>query len=170
MVISYRMGPPQICLLVYKPWNNTHEYYSYIYYKATYLTTERSLWGPHPVGINHEEVMMQALIIWFLVFGISDIELCESNYLFGRWSSYVSVYLSIYLSIYLATSKYTFTYMHTCIHIIYMNTCIHIRYVDVCMVMSTKKSYDFCSAAGCGGERLACRGNGDLFKRLKGVA
>jgi hypothetical protein len=27
---STQDGPPQLCLLVYKPWNNPHEYYSYL--------------------------------------------------------------------------------------------------------------------------------------------
>ena len=48
-----RMGPPQLCLLVYK----AHEYYSYIYHKPLLnhlcSATERDFdWGPHPVGNN----------------------------------------------------------------------------------------------------------------------
>ena len=62
---SIQDGAPQWCLLVcyklvYKPWNNPHEYYSYIYHCLPstieiqpFINQLNAIdWGPHPVPID----------------------------------------------------------------------------------------------------------------------
>ena len=71
----YRMAPPQWCLLVYKPWNNPHEYYSYIYHKpgCSYLKfivgfPSPSPWFPESSYQNHTASSWHIIDVRNLVF------------------------------------------------------------------------------------------------------